>query len=219
MNLSFVEVPTIPNIVTATVKWSDALEKGLLPEERKLVGKSWAKKRASDFILGRAAAHKACKRLGIESVPVLKADDGSPVWPDDLIGSISHRQDIGVAAVSLRGHYRGLGVDVEEISDRHLKVLSKIATAEEESWIKRENNPQLAATALFASKEALYKTLAPICKRYIGFHEVVLSGSLESRRFSTTFSKPLIEDLGCRLEVQTVVSWNESFLIALTYAI
>ena len=49
-----------------------------------------------------------------EIVPILKGRDGEPIWPFDIVGSISHKDAIAVAAVGKKKRYKGIGVDIED---------------------------------------------------------------------------------------------------------
>lgn len=171
---SLVSALSMDGIAVAYAQWSDALERELLPEEIAHIKGSWGQKRKADFILGRCAARRACKMLGITPLPILRADDDAPAWPEGIIGSIAHCDDIGVSVVSTCGSYQGLGIDFEKRSDRPLKVLGRIANPDEATSAKNSSDPATTALIIFSVKEAVYKALAPICKRYIAFSEVSL---------------------------------------------
>ena len=59
-------------------------------------------------------SHRALQTLQKEIVPILKGRDGEPIWPFDIVGSISHKDAIAVAAVGKKKRYKGIGVDIED---------------------------------------------------------------------------------------------------------
>ena len=72
-----------------------------------------ANKREIELATGRSAAKQALAGVGVEGFIVLKGDKGEPLWPDGIVGSISHTQGVCIASVSNADELLGLGVDVE----------------------------------------------------------------------------------------------------------
>ena len=71
-----------------------------------------APQREEEFQMGRFCAEKALQRLD-PALPtrVSKNEDGSPRWPDGIVGSITHTQGFVSAAVARLQDYLGLGLD------------------------------------------------------------------------------------------------------------
>ena len=56
--------------------------------------------------------------LPIESVAVDRSSDGAPIWPQGVIGSITHTRELA-AAVAMRGiDALGIGLDAEPFMAR-----------------------------------------------------------------------------------------------------
>jgi len=56
--------------------------------------------RRKHFYLGRTAAHNAISSLlGQDKTPILKGKRGEPIWPEGIIGAITHTGKIAIAAV------------------------------------------------------------------------------------------------------------------------
>lgn len=201
------------------MQWSDALEKELLPEEQNIIPANWSKKRRGQFILGRVAAHRAFEQLGEKIHPILKNNDDAPVWPPGLLGSIAHCDDIGIAAAAKTGAIHSIGIDFEKVSDRPLKVLSRIANTKEEAFVKKTPNPEQNALILFSVKEAVYKALAPLLKRYIGFLEVEISFEDIIQNESALRISPqgnLVEDL-LGFAFGSKVAFSSSHIVSLVW--
>ena len=163
----------VTDVFIAESCWDISLIDTLIPAEKALIDPTWSEKRRQQFILGRTAARKALCHTNASDLPVLIASEShAPVWPHGIVGSITHTHSIGISCVSPSQDIKALGIDIETISDRALGVIERIATPEEQKLITDLSDPKTAALCLFTIKEALYKALWPIVKRYIGFQEV-----------------------------------------------
>ena len=72
-------------------------------------------KRQREFLAGRWCAKQALQGLGAGSTHVAMAEDRAPIWPDSVIGSITHTGDFAAAAVAWAADIAGLGIDSEQI--------------------------------------------------------------------------------------------------------
>lgn len=148
----------------------------LYAEERRIIAASAALRRRT-FASGRRCARDALAEAGLPPAMLLRADDGAVIWPEGIIGSISHTQEWAVAAVAVRELCRAqsLGVDLERIQTLGSGVLELVATDEERQALSAAGGSDWQATALFSLKESLYKCLRPLCGRFIDFDEVQIS--------------------------------------------
>jgi 4'-phosphopantetheinyl transferase EntD len=153
------------------------VEGRLFPEEEALIANAIAKRRLV-FRGGRILARRALARLGVVESP-LPAKNRRPVWPEGIVGSISHADGCCVVAVARRGEIVGIGVDVEVDGAVTERILSHIATPEERDWLAGCDDLPRWATVLFSAKEAFYKSLAPIHPQFVGFHDVRVEIGME----------------------------------------
>ena len=75
----------------------------LFPEERACLAKAVEKRRA-EFGTARVCARRALAQLGFPPMPLVPNKDRSPVWPQGVVGSITHTRGycaVIVAPVSL----------------------------------------------------------------------------------------------------------------------
>ena len=100
-----------PSVQIAGAPISDHVAE-LLPEERRFIEKAVAK-RQHEFATGRFLARGLLARLGHPDFPLLRAEDRLPIWPDGIVGSISHASHACLAAVADSGTSGGIGVDLE----------------------------------------------------------------------------------------------------------
>ena len=71
----------------------------LLAAESDCIG-DMVEKRRLEFTHGRYCAHQAMQLLGMSVVAIPKGTDRAPVWPDGIIGSISHSGDTAAAVIT-----------------------------------------------------------------------------------------------------------------------
>jgi enterobactin synthetase component D len=69
-----------------------------------------AARRQIQFLAGRVCAREAISRLRprVPAGPLPQGEEGCPVWPDGLVGSISHAESFATAAVARRIEAHGL---------------------------------------------------------------------------------------------------------------
>ncbi|MFI6491079.1 4'-phosphopantetheinyl transferase [Streptomyces sp. NPDC050564] len=84
----------------------------LFPEEEAQCAQAGPRRRA-EFTAGRWCAHRALAALGAGRVAVPRSARGMPVWPDGVVGSITHCEGYRAAAVCRSQDARALGIDAE----------------------------------------------------------------------------------------------------------
>lgn len=132
-----------------------------LPEVEQQAADRLSAVRRRELIAGRTAMH--C----LIADPVLANERGAPAMPAGISGSISHKLTRAAALIADRQHGH-VGVDLERTAATRLDIGRRILTA---------NEPRVQGAELlrvFAIKEAIYKAIDPIVRRYVGFQEVEL---------------------------------------------
>ena len=71
----------------------------LHPQEEELVAQA-APKRRRDFALGRACARAALSDLGQPDAVIGQGENGAPLWPAGVVGSITHTKGYAAALVA-----------------------------------------------------------------------------------------------------------------------
>jgi len=150
----------------------------VLPDETR----GFAPVRLDSFVRGRAAAILALGELGVEPGSLAIGARGAPAWPRGVVGSITHDDEVAVAAVALDRELRGVGIDTQLVTDEPHDTVALVATDEELSRIAP--CPRRARfTVAFSAKESLYKCLAPTVGAFFGFEDArVLEASAEHVR-------------------------------------
>ena len=167
----------IQSLFLGTVVAAELREPGdaalLLPAEAAFLGRS-VPKRIQEFAAGRLCARRALAEFGIENFALLVSGDRQPVWPDFLVGSITHTSGFCAAVVGERRHFMGLGLDCEVIGHVTPEIWSSIFGPAETAWLESLPAPQraVAATVIFSAKEAFYKSQFPVAAEWLDFSDL-----------------------------------------------
>jgi 4'-phosphopantetheinyl transferase EntD len=148
----------------------------LHPIEEQALGPRAVAGRRALFALGRAAARQALRELdGTEPVAIPRGSGGEPLWPEGIVGSISHSREVVVAVVGRRRDYVGLGVDVEDLGRGPTPRAARLVCRPSEmEWVDPESGT-LRLALLFSAKEAVFKALYPIEGEWLGFADAELT--------------------------------------------
>jgi phosphopantetheine--protein transferase-like protein len=156
----------------------------LHPEETVIISKAIDKRRY-EFSAGRFCARKALQQIGIDSCIVTQGENGEPIWPDQITGSISHSKKWAAAAVSTTKDIMAVGFDIETINRISSGILKRIITEKEKELQdkKDEQNAQIYAALIFSAKEAIYKALSKLYNKTLRFKDVSIISKNDSPEF------------------------------------
>jgi len=176
--------PLFPGTVAVEEEDPAHIEGTLHPEEAALIGKA-GKRRTAEFTAGRLLAHRALERLGADQGPILRGDNGQPLWPEGIVGSIAHKSNLCVAVAAKTEDVLGLGVDVEDSKELKEELFDRICTPNELTWLEGKNpsNHGLLGKILFSAKECVYKCLFPLNGEFLSFDEVEIEPDLVEGTF------------------------------------
>lgn len=143
----------------------------------------FASRRAAEFAEGRACAREALRLFSqgtvtpqgraLSEAPILRAENRAPVWPEGIVGSITHCEGIRAAAIADATRLEGLGIDAEPVQELSRAVASEVLLSEELSEARSEEFlPRVEAeTTMFSVKESLFKVWSPATGMWLGFEE------------------------------------------------
>ena len=192
----------------------------LEPIEEEALGARAIQRRRTFFTLGRAAARDAMAELGFAAAAIGRGSGGEPLWPDGLVGAITHAGDLAIALVGRRSDYVGLGVDVEELSrGPSPRAARLICRPSEMEWVDPGGGTERLAM-LFSAKEAIFKALYPIEQVWLGFGDAELSWRAERCAFEARILKSVGDGFaeGFVLEVHSVLTPTQVLSAAACYA-
>jgi 4'-phosphopantetheinyl transferase EntD len=162
-------------VVTATATADDPAAV-LAPEEEPAVAQAVATRRA-EFTTARACARAALTRLGVPGASVPVGEKRAPVWPDGIVGAITHCAGFRAAAVAWRDEVRTVGLDAEPHAALPDGVLEAVSDAGERALLDRlaRERPDVCwDKLLFSAKESVYKAWFPLTGRWLGFEDAEL---------------------------------------------
>jgi 4'-phosphopantetheinyl transferase EntD len=147
----------------------------LYPEEAVHLGNAVAVRR-QQFAAGRLCARRVLAEFGIHHFPLKAAEDRQPLWPENLVGSITHTDGFGAAVAADKGSLAAVGIDSEVAGRVTLKLWGSICTPGEIRWLQTlpESQRTAAATLIFAAKEAFYKCQYPLVGEWLNFHDATI---------------------------------------------
>ncbi|WP_082859190.1 4'-phosphopantetheinyl transferase [Microbulbifer sp. Q7] len=157
---------------------TDRYQPGLFTELSIAMPESIARsvpKRQAEFLAGRYAASLALQYLSpadVGSTQVGIGERRNPLWPDGVVGSISHADGTAVCAVSVRTELDYLGIDREVIMPAGVcgEVAPVVSSRpERERLCAGGLSEQAVITLIFSAKESLFKALYPLVHDYFGF--------------------------------------------------
>ena len=145
-------------------------------------------KRQREFLAGRWCAEEALQCLGAGSIHVAMAEDRTPIWPDGVVGSITHTGDFAAAAVAWAADIAGVGIDSEEIIDpTAARDIADICMVDEAMLFKPAHGRSFCefCTFVFSAKEAVFKCLFPLARKFLEFSDVRITSLDWNRRYFT----------------------------------
>ncbi|MDP5305995.1 4'-phosphopantetheinyl transferase family protein [Paracoccus spongiarum] len=125
--------------------------------------------RRAEFAAGRHAARCAMAAAGLSGAAIPAAPDRAPVWPEGVVGSITHAEDVALAVAAPDTLVAGLGLDVEPDAPLPRDVLSEICDGGECAWLAGQTEPLRWARLIFCAKEAAFKCQYPASCALFGF--------------------------------------------------
>jgi enterobactin synthetase component D len=162
-------------------------------------------KRKAEFLAGRHAAQRALAELGWPGWDIATAADRSPVWPDGVVGTITHTRHHALASVARRDQVQALGMDAELFLSQQLgaEVASMLVSDAETCYLRSlPMGFEQALTIVFSAKESLYKALHPEVKVFFDFSAAEL---LHLDRERGAFALRLRADLSTRWPAGAVI--------------
>lgn len=158
--------------------------------------------RRREFFAGRHAAHRAMAALGHLPAPIPMGPDRAPIWPEGMVGSISHCEGACVAFVGEAARFAALGLDIEPDAPLPGELVPMICLPQERARLALlpVSDRGQAARMIFAAKEAAYKLQYGRTGKRMDFGDVEIVPDLENGRFDAQFDGPWDGESGtCRL--------------------
>ncbi|MCI4064154.1 4'-phosphopantetheinyl transferase superfamily protein [Micromonospora sp. R77] len=161
----------LPAAVAVAVAGPDDWCGELLPAELACLSERAVQSRRRDYTAGRVCARRALTDLGLPAAAVPSAADRSPVWPTEVVGTITHTHGYCAAAVARRTEVRSVGMDAERHKELDAGVRRLICLPEEEAAFRRLPAGVSWPAVVFSAKETVYKVWHPTVGTWLDFHD------------------------------------------------
>jgi 4'-phosphopantetheinyl transferase EntD len=177
----------LPSSVAVVATRSDS-DAQLFPEEEWIIRRA-IESRRREFVTARACAREALTNLGLPLQSIPADPQGIPVWPEGIVGSITHCAGYRAAAVGRTQDLAALAIDAEPNRQLRHRVLSVIASPSEIRWVRQclRESPHICwDRLLFCIKEAVYKVWFLLTGKRLGFQDVKIEIDQASQEFSAS---------------------------------
>lgn len=174
----------LPSDVVSDYAFDDGGEAPLFPEEQRIISRA-VDKRRREFAATRTCARRALSRLGAAAGPIVTGQRGEPLWPDGVIGSMTHCAGYRAAAVARPAVVAALGIDAEPNEVLPDGVLDSVSAAPERVHLSSlpTGDGVRWDRLLLCAKEAVFKAWYPITGRELTFLEADLTIDPADRSF------------------------------------
>jgi enterobactin synthetase component D len=103
------------------------------------------------------------------------AEDRAPIWPEGIVGSITHTAGFAAAAAAWAADIPGLGIDSERIIDPAMAGdIADVCMVDEATLFEAAHGRSFCefCTFVFSAKEAVFKCLFPLTRKFLEFSDV-----------------------------------------------
>jgi enterobactin synthetase component D len=161
-------------------------------EETMIISKAIDKRRY-EFSAGRLCARNALQQIGIDNCTLTQGENGEPIWPDQITGSISHSNKWAAAAISTTKEIMAIGFDIETINRISSDILKRIITDTEKEQLEKKDKQkaQEYSALIFSAKEAIYKALSKLYNKTLRFKDVSIIPKEDSTKFEIELNEEL----------------------------
>lgn len=174
-----------PDEVICVESFGPGVSGGLRADETSFIEGS-VESRRHEFAAVRSCAREALGVLGAPVGSILPGPGGAPVWPNGVVGSMTHCAGFRAAAVAPSRSVFAIGIDAEV--NEHLPdgVAPEIAYPSELARLDRFPDREVAwDRLLFSAKESTFKCWYSATHQWVGFSDIEIdldvSGSFEAR--------------------------------------
>lgn len=163
-----------------------------LPADEALSIANAVPRRRREFAAGRDCARRAMAALGHAKASMPRGEDRVPIWPEGLVGNITHTHDWVAAAVARRDQgFVAIGIDLEPAAALPPDLWASVCAPEEQAklTVNAGMTPGFAARLAFCMKEAAFKCQYALSRAMLEFADLTVDIGAEAGTFSATYRK------------------------------
>ncbi len=134
-------------------------------------------KRQAEFIAGRLCAQSILSSYRYCHYPIRTGKWREPIWPEPLVGSITHNNCYAAAIAAPKTRFGGIGIDIETIVAGATRdaLINSVISAKEMGYLNSAAFPwslDCLLTLVFSAKESFFKAAFGKVNSYFGFDAV-----------------------------------------------
>lgn len=148
--------------------------------------------RQAEFRAGRHAYRVASQQLGVAGGPLLSGRQREPLWPEGVLGSITHTGHYCVVALGRSSEWRGIAIDAEEDTPLSADLLPLVCRPEERELLPGYRKAGLVSPCklIFSAKECIHKIYFPLNRHTLEFTDARVELDPGRGRFSADIVNP-----------------------------
>lgn len=164
----------------------------------------WADKRKAQYLAGRLAARESLRAINspASEQPIPTGHHREPMWPTNVLGSISHAEGFSVATTTHKNlTCHGIGLDIQSIvSDEDLELITPAVLTEKDRKLYENNNTGLTSrqlfTLIFSAKESFFKAAYGSVREYFDFNAISICDiDVEYQQIIVSCEKDLCDEI------------------------
>ena len=134
-------------------------------------------KRQAEYLAGRLCARSILAEHGYHQFDVATGKHREPIWPQGIVGSITHHGKLAAAICYPDCNILGIGIDLADVVDAGAgDALLQLVVSASELALLRSSVDELGLhhllTLVFSVKESFFKAAFPQVREYFGFDAV-----------------------------------------------
>lgn len=169
-------------------------------------------KRQAEYFYGRLCAQTALRVLGSDCA-VGTGPRREPIWPDGIVGSITHGGTLAAAVALPSSACHGIGIDIEQTATpeaqqalRHMVVSAREYSVLES--VAQRIDIGVLLTLVFSAKESFFKASFGVVGRYFEFDAIEVKAIDPDRC-----------EIVCRVTAPLCAAWPIGMLLSISYII
>lgn len=173
-------------------------------------------KRKSEFRTGRYLTRLALEELGLAPCAINSGPNRQPLWPRNVVGSISHCSKLCVSAIASSAKFQSIGIDVE-LNNPIPSNIHPMIFSSEESHSRAHASPLRRLDLItFSAKESIFKCIFPLVGFYFDFQEVSLNINEEASTFTAHLPNRVTDEINI-MTIQGIFNISPDLIFSLTY--
>ncbi|MEV0897573.1 4'-phosphopantetheinyl transferase superfamily protein [Actinoplanes sp. NPDC049802] len=167
----------LPLPVVTAEAYADREDEPCFAGEEDMIAKAVAGRRR-EFVTTRRCAREALAGLGVRPAPIRSGPRREPLWPDGVVGSLTHCAGFRGAAVARAADLAAVGIDAEPHAPLPPRVIDSVTAPGDVEHLAELSGKDPSVhwdRLLFSAKESVYKAWFPITGRWLGFEEAALT--------------------------------------------